>query len=388
MAENTPENMETENAEPFPTVFVLQAIKNAQQKHGLRHQNYQRYRTYCSAKIRRVRTVLKFTHHHKCTPKYKNPKFQLRPITDDMIDNVRYFEILIFEVERAWAYAMQLKYEENEDEQEKSRKKFHKMNKLRRALEHALHLEQIAKSHPRVDSTTKLEVQAYCAYIGATLGVEAKHWKTAEELYKKVITIYQKLLQVVDSEEMGALYEARCKEVQPVLTLCTRFVNENVDESETKKIKVDYEQIQGLNLEFDDLNIGIKDKSTKKDEAMEIDTTTQITELPRLEPMPCKPVFFDLALNHIKMPSLNSRIRELSEKEKPPAKPQQKQQQTSKKQAAAALQKSAPKKEAAQTSKGAASKKNEKAQVQEPEEEQQEQAGIGSKIKNLFWGFK
>lgn len=41
---NTTEKMETENVEPFPTVYVLQAIKNAQQKHGLRHQNYQRYR--------------------------------------------------------------------------------------------------------------------------------------------------------------------------------------------------------------------------------------------------------------------------------------------------------------------------------------------------------
>ena len=39
------ENMETENTvDPFSTVYVLQAIKNAQQKHGLRHQNYQRYR--------------------------------------------------------------------------------------------------------------------------------------------------------------------------------------------------------------------------------------------------------------------------------------------------------------------------------------------------------
>lgn len=102
---------------------------------------------------------------------------------------------------------MQLKYECNDDEL--SRKKFHKMNKLRRALEHALHLEQIAKIHPRVDSTTKKEVEAYCAYIGATLAVEAKQWKSAEELYKKVIAIYEKLIKVVDSEEMIALYEAR-----------------------------------------------------------------------------------------------------------------------------------------------------------------------------------
>uniref|UniRef100_A0A914Y569 Uncharacterized protein n=1 Tax=Panagrolaimus superbus TaxID=310955 RepID=A0A914Y569_9BILA len=136
-----------------------------------------------------------------------------------------------------------------------------------------------------------------------------------------------------------------------------------------------------------DLKIGIKgNKSTKqnKSEAMEIDTT-QITEVPRLEPMPCKPVFFDLALNHIKMPSMNSRIRELSEKEKPPTKQPQPQQQTSKKQGAA------PQKPASKNAKkgpAAAKKTAEAPQEQQEEQAQGEQAGIGSKIKNLFWGFK
>jgi hypothetical protein len=367
------ENISEAAVEPFQTVYVLQAIKNAQQKHGLRHQNFQRYRTYCSDKIKRVRTALKFTHHHKCTPKYKNPKFQLRPITEDVIDNVRFFEILIFEVERAWAYAMQLKYESNEDEL--SRKKFHKMNKLRRALEHALHLEQIAKSHLRVDSTTKLEIQAYCAYIGATLGVEAKQWKTAEELYKKVVTIYEKLSHVVDDEELCDLYNARCKEVEPLLKLCGRFVNENVDESESKKMKMDFEQTHNLNLEFDDLKLGKKPKK-EKTEAMEVDGE-EAAQLPRLEPMPCKPVFFDLALNHIKMPSLMSRISELSEKEKPPA-PAKKAATT-----ATASPKTAGKK-GVQTSKQATTTST--AKTAEPQEEQQ--GGIGSKIKNMFWGYK
>jgi hypothetical protein len=377
MAENNPESAEAEVKEPFPTVYVLQAIKNAQQKHGLRHQNYQRYRTYCSDKIKRVRTCLKFTHHHKCTPKYKNPKFQLRPVTEDVIDNARFFEILIFEVERAWAYAMQLKYESNDDEL--SRKKFHKMNKLRRALEHAVHLEQIAKNHPRVDSTTKLEIQAYCDYIGATYGVEAKQWKTAEELYKKVCAIYGKLIDVVDSQELCDLYSARCKEVQPLLKLCAHFVTENIDESESKKMKMDFEQTQGLNLEFDDLKLGTKDKAAaKKDtsEAMEVDTA-EPAELPRLDPMPCKPVFFDLALNHIKMPSLNSRIRELSEKEKPTVK-----KETSKKESS---QKTASSKKEAQSLKQSTMKKNEETQKSEPQEEQ---ASIASKVKNLFWGYK
>lgn len=47
----------------------------------------------------------------------------------------------------------------------------------------------------------------------------------------------------------------RCKEVEPLQTLCAHFVAENVDESETKKMKLDFEQAQDLNLEFDVLII-------------------------------------------------------------------------------------------------------------------------------------
>lgn len=38
---------------------VFRITKDAQQQHGLRHADYQRYRGYCSRRIRRLRKVLK-----------------------------------------------------------------------------------------------------------------------------------------------------------------------------------------------------------------------------------------------------------------------------------------------------------------------------------------
>lgn len=122
----------------------------------------------------------------------------------------------------------------------------------------------------------------------------------------------------------------------------------------------------------------IKEVKKEKIEAMEVDSDVSPV-LPRLEPMPCKPVFFDLALNHIKMPSLHSRIRELSEKEKPVPKPSKAKKLTQ-------PPKSASKKEAP----ASASKAAKKVEASEPslQQTEEEQASIGSKIKNLFWGFK
>lgn len=52
-------------------------------------------------------------------------------------------ELLIFNTERHWAYAMQLKLEI--DGEKLSRKKFHMRQKLRRAVKSVIHLEQLTK---------------------------------------------------------------------------------------------------------------------------------------------------------------------------------------------------------------------------------------------------
>lgn len=41
----------------------------------------------------------------------------------------------------------------------------------------------------------------------------------------------------------------RCKEIQSVLKVCAHYASENVDDSQIKKLKMDFDQ--DLNLEFD-----------------------------------------------------------------------------------------------------------------------------------------
>jgi len=48
-------------------------IKEAQQQHGLRHQDYQRYRTYCSSRLQRIRKVLNFVQGDRKQFKKKVP---------------------------------------------------------------------------------------------------------------------------------------------------------------------------------------------------------------------------------------------------------------------------------------------------------------------------
>ncbi|VDN24228.1 unnamed protein product [Gongylonema pulchrum] len=166
---------------PFATLSILQLIKDAQQKHGLRHGDYQRYRGYCARRIRRIRRSLGFTHLHKGVPKH-SAKFFQRKLVTEVVTEQRYLQTALFDAERNWAFAMQLKQEMGEDLH--SRKRFHMIAKIRRAAKHSSILESVVRSCDRVDAVTRLEAQAYNAWVNGSLRFEQKQWKGALDCLK------------------------------------------------------------------------------------------------------------------------------------------------------------------------------------------------------------
>ncbi|GFV92379.1 signal recognition particle subunit SRP68 [Trichonephila clavipes] len=65
------------------TLEILHIIKEAQQQHGLRHGDYQRYRSYCSRKLRRIRKSLHFMQASK-------HRFQSKKLTEETLTDVSY----------------------------------------------------------------------------------------------------------------------------------------------------------------------------------------------------------------------------------------------------------------------------------------------------------
>uniref|UniRef100_A0A915AU48 Signal recognition particle subunit SRP68 n=2 Tax=Parascaris univalens TaxID=6257 RepID=A0A915AU48_PARUN len=210
----------------FATLSILQLIKDAQQKHGLRHGDYQRYRGYCARRVRRIRKSLGFTHIHKSVPKHP-AKFNQRKIAFDVVTEERYLQVAVFDAERNWSYAMQLKQEIGEDIH--SRKRFHMASKLRKAVKHTNNLESIVRMCDRADAATKLEAQAYNAWMTGCFYFEMKQWKKALDFLKTARTIYEKLADVVKFPELIDLYKARCREIQPQMRYCEFNCGDDAD---------------------------------------------------------------------------------------------------------------------------------------------------------------
>ncbi|XP_004394369.1 PREDICTED: signal recognition particle subunit SRP68 isoform X2 [Odobenus rosmarus divergens] len=174
---------------------ILQIIKESQQQHGLRHGDFQRY---------------------------------------------RYLLLVLMDAERAWSYAMQLKQEANTE----PRKRFHLLSRLRKAVKHAEELERLCESN-RVDAKTKLEAQAYTAYLSGMLRFEHQGWKAAIEAFNKCKTIYEKLASAF-TEEQAVLYNQRVEEISPNIRYCAYNIGDQSAISELMQMRLRSGGTEGL----------------------------------------------------------------------------------------------------------------------------------------------
>ncbi|KAH8257283.1 hypothetical protein KR038_006721, partial [Drosophila bunnanda] len=213
------------------TVEILHMIKDAQQQHGLRHGDFQRYRGYCTRRIRRLRKALKYPQGDK--RHFKRRDVTIGQLTGKKADE-RFFHIPLISAERAWAYAMQLKQESNTE----PRKRFHLISKLRRACFYALQLQELCNVSDYVqwqrlnnvelifipqteafDARTKLECEAYVAWMHGSLHFELQLWKTAGEHLKRAQVVYENLAKALPDDEQE-LYRAKVNEFTPNLRYC------------------------------------------------------------------------------------------------------------------------------------------------------------------------
>uniref|UniRef100_A0A2L2Y0W4 Signal recognition particle subunit SRP68 n=1 Tax=Parasteatoda tepidariorum TaxID=114398 RepID=A0A2L2Y0W4_PARTP len=207
------------------TLEILHIIKEAQQQHGLRHGDYQRYRSYCSRKLGRIRKALHFIQISK-------HKFQGKKVTEEVLTDVRFLYIPLMMAERAWGYAMQLKQEANTE----PRKKFHLVSRLQKAAKIATDLEVLCESS-KCDARTKLEAQAYSAWIKGSLYFELQEWQAAIEQFRISQTIYEKLSEALNEEEV-ILYKQRVEELTPNIRYCAYNIGDETAINDLLKLRL------------------------------------------------------------------------------------------------------------------------------------------------------
>ena len=202
---------------------LLPLVRILQSKHGLRHGDYQRYRGYCSRRLARLRKVLKLvqssSRHKGVVQKFTKKEMTvsaMRKATPELASEAKHLQLPLMAAERAWAYAMQLKFEMNSE----PRKKYHMQNRLRKAKHHAEQLVQLVmEDGAPVDARTKLEAQAYALWITGTLAFELSDWAGAKNSLTEARNIYNKLADICSIDD-ASVYRSRMDEIVPSLRYC------------------------------------------------------------------------------------------------------------------------------------------------------------------------
>ncbi|KAL3658051.1 hypothetical protein V7S43_016895 [Phytophthora oleae] len=197
------------------SVPILETVKAAQLQNGLRHRDFQRYRQYCTRRLRRIRKSVKFTHGKG--KQFINKKVDVETATEN-----RLLYLPLYNAERAWGYAMQLKEDDNLDKSENgedanSRIKFHLNGRLRKATEWSQRLVEICAA--RADARTSLEAEAYAAYMAGNLAFHREEHVAALEKFGTARRIYADLSQVGTSSQKE-LFSRSADELQPFIRFC------------------------------------------------------------------------------------------------------------------------------------------------------------------------
>ncbi|ORX81532.1 hypothetical protein K493DRAFT_411954 [Basidiobolus meristosporus CBS 931.73] len=207
----TDEQVKTVEKEVPLSLDILNICNDARNTYGLRHQDYQRYRQFCAGKIHRLRKSVEFSHG-------KGRTFQKKIITPDVVNDSRFLHIILFDCERAWSYAMELKAEAGGYEE--PRKHNHLIRRLRRAVQNAKLLNDICSPDAgKVDPKTSLEAQAYYNAMCGHLNFEQQSWQLALEKYAAARIIYGKLANT-GTPHQEALCHAAIDENDPSIRYC------------------------------------------------------------------------------------------------------------------------------------------------------------------------
>lgn len=136
------------------------------------------------------------------------------------------------------------------------RKKYHKLSRLRKAVQHATLLNILCSSNV-CDARSKLEAQAYVSWMKANFEFELERWQEAVTGFQSAQTIYNRLFEAI-TDDSKELYKAKCDEITPILRYCEYNIGDKNAMEELRKLRMT--QGGALSSQLDELIEKTKEK--------------------------------------------------------------------------------------------------------------------------------
>ena len=231
---------------------LLQLIVEARNEHGMRQQDWSRYRRYCATKTQRVRSALHLTHaaeqgkagkatkgqrrskrRMNMTPemqsaanKGRGHQFVRREIALDEVRDTRPLELLLFEAEHSWASAEEI-WSQHTDENRSVHRR-HSLSRARRAVQYAEELRELVEALPAVTLPGRAQTLAYVGLVrGALHFIQGRSEETL-----RVAAVTRQLLTNIAESSPTSRDEALASSFLDTLDAQIRFAAYSMNETD------------------------------------------------------------------------------------------------------------------------------------------------------------
>lgn len=237
---------------------LLQMIVEARNEHGMRQQDWARYRRYCTTKTKRVRAALHLTHAAEqgkagkakatrrskrrmhITPemqsaanKGRGHQFVRREIALDQVHDTRPLELLLFEAEHGWASAEEIWAQQTEETRAAHRR--HSLSRARRAVHYAEQLHALVDALPSVTLPGRAQTLAYLGLVrGALRFIQGNPEQTL-----RVASVTRQLLTCMAQSSPSSRDEALASSFLDILDAQIRFAAYSLNATEQPHVLAD-----------------------------------------------------------------------------------------------------------------------------------------------------
>eukprot|EP00923_Selenidium_pygospionis_P006853 GHVN01011780.1.p1 GENE.GHVN01011780.1~~GHVN01011780.1.p1 ORF type:complete len:564 (-),score=101.00 GHVN01011780.1:523-2214(-) len=211
----TPHEDESPRVEMQPTEISLslyREIHRMRLQNGLRHNDYHRYRGYCTRRLKRIRNSLKF--------KNGRNKYVQRPLpTGEAFNDARYLLIPLICAERGWAFGIQIKADNANSTKPTRSAHHHSLRRLQKAAGHAHTLTSLTSTY--CDKKTALQAKAYSLSLTSLCDLEKGMYADAQSGFTQHIDALNQLILVsgTDAEEQ-VVFKQHIQSAQAQLRVC------------------------------------------------------------------------------------------------------------------------------------------------------------------------
>ncbi|GAA5897687.1 uncharacterized protein JCM6883_006784 [Sporobolomyces salmoneus] len=196
---------------------LLKIVSNARSTYGLRHQDYARYKSHCTAKVHQLRKSTGFSQTAG-----RSKKYQRKDLTAEKVTSDKHLQILLFDSERCWAQSQLLK-SQLDDPSSPPSTKHHLAKRLNKASAHASHLVELSQDpilSSRLSASQLGQIQAYYYSLSGSLAFERGKHSQGLETLSIAYEILRELAEHANSATEEALYNESMDELEPMLRFC------------------------------------------------------------------------------------------------------------------------------------------------------------------------